>query len=176
MTSFCATLRTLHVDKSTLQLRRRRNHFSQSSCGLRVRDAEPMQTSPGTPKRANTGAECPEVANSLAYTRVPSIRTIHIRVARFFFLALHLLSETGFIPQRFHSPPPSDLTDRRNVLLARIDCRRRKKKLPDCYDMQIVEIFRTCFGDFSSSRSVFRRSRYPRTSWTLLTLRIPKLY
>lgn len=37
---------------------------------VRGRGAEPMQTSLETPKRANTGVRVPEVANSLAYTRI----------------------------------------------------------------------------------------------------------
>lgn len=55
----------------------------------------------GTPKRANTGAECPEVANSLAYTRVPSIRTIRCSVL--FPCSTSSLGDR-FHPQRFHSP------------------------------------------------------------------------
>lgn len=61
----------------------------------------------GTPKRANTGAECPEVANSLAYTRVPSIRTIRCSVS-FSLLCIFSRRQVSSLAISFASLPTAE--------------------------------------------------------------------
>lgn len=103
MTSFCATLRTLHVDKSALQLCRRRNHFSQSSCGLREREMRSQCKHLSGPRRGQTlGPSAPKLLTHSLIHESP-LSGLSIRCSVLFPCSASSLGDR-FHPQRFHSP------------------------------------------------------------------------
>jgi len=101
----------------------------------------------GTPKRANTGAECPEVANSLAYTRVPSIRTIRCSVL---FPCSASSPGDRFHPQRFRSSRFRPQKRSRIAVSRGLTWRKKKLRLLWYANRGNFSRRRICFGDFSS--------------------------
>lgn len=101
MISFCTALRMLHIDKSALQSCRRRNRFSQSSCGPRCRANANISRDPEESKHRG---RVPEVANSLAYTWIPlSVSAARLSTAAPSFPLLCISSSgTDFIPGDSH--------------------------------------------------------------------------
>jgi len=136
MISFCMALRMLHVDKSALQSCRRRNHFSQSSCGPRCGANANISRDPEEGKHRG---RVPEVANSLAYTWISlfvSAARLGAAAPSFPLLFLRLFLRHRFHPRRFARLRLTTEAIQRGLL-------SRERERSECYDTQIVEIFLT---------------------------------